>query len=482
MSGPRPEGGAIGALDLVERAVSRTDGTDREAIAAAVRSVSAEVVVDLLHGGGDVGQGELVASGTGVSPGVAGGVVATTIDAALDAADRGTDPVLVLDETRPSDEVGMRVAAAVVTRRGGPASHTAVLARELGVPAVVGCGEVRAVDGDEVWVDGGTGEVRRAGGRTLRSEPVVDELPEALATLLEWADELAAIEVWANADTAHSAERARRFGARAVGLCRMEHVLRGTPASRLDELLRSDASSGATHLGDLASAWADELDAVFRAMSGSAVTVRLLAPEGPGGASILVRRPDLLEAQADAITTAADRAAAAGTDPRPRILVPLVALPAEAAWMAERLADLAPGLPVGAMVETPRAALAADRIAAHVDFLAFGTNDLTRLTYGWSRDAAEGELLDAYRAAGLLDANPFETLDVGGVVRLLALAAETARGTHPGIGLSLCGEHAGDPRSIGIAAQLGIGAVSASPWRVPVARLAAAHSALEGVG
>lgn len=439
--------------------------------------MSAETVVDLLHGGGDVGQGALVATGTGVSPGVAGGVVATSVEAALDVADAGGDPVLVLDETRPADEVGMRVAAAVVTRRGGPASHTAVLARELGVPAVVGCGEVEATEGDEVWVDGATGEVRRAGGRTVRGERLVDELPEALSVLLDWADELARVDVLANADTAEAARRARRFGAQGVGLCRLEHVLRGDQAQLLDEALAGKGDSSG-----LTAAWAEALAALLGEVPGMPVTIRLLSIEGPDGASLLLRRPDLLVAQADAVTEAVARAAAAGAEPLPRILVPLVALPAEVAWAVGRLAELAPGVPVGAMIETPRAALAADRIASHVELLAFGTNDLTRLTYGWSRDAAEGELLDAYRDAGVLDASPFETLDIGGVVRLMALAADTARGAKPGIPLSMCGEHAGDPRSIGVAAQLGIGAVSASPWRVPVARLAAAHAALEGVG
>jgi pyruvate,orthophosphate dikinase len=177
-----------------------------------------------------------------------------------------------------------------------------------------------------------------------------------------------------------------------------------------------------------------------------------------------------------------EEASDTGTGVRPRILVPLVALPAEVEWIAGRLAELAPGIPVGAMVETPRAALAADRIAGHAGFLAFGTNDLTELTYGWSRDASDAGLIDAYRRAGLLEVSPFETLDLGGVVRLLALAVETARAARPDIGLSLCGEHAGDPRSIAVAAQLGIGVVSTSPWRVPVARLAAAHAVLEGVG
>jgi pyruvate,orthophosphate dikinase len=222
-------------------------------------------------------------------------------------------------------------------------------------------------------------------------------------------------------------------------------------------------------------------------MTGRPVTVRLLSPlrrgeaAPTGGVALLITRPDVLEAQVRAVTTAAARAGAHGADARPRILVPLVALPAEVEWVVARLADLAPGVPVGAMVETPRAALAADRMAACSSFLAFGTNDLTELTYGWSRDAAEAGLVDAYRSAGILDVSPFQTIDVGGVVRLLALAAQTARSARPDVGLSLCGEHAGDPRSVAVAAQLGLDAVSTSAWRVPVARLAAAHAVLEGV-
>ena len=453
--------------------------------------MSPETVVDVLHGGGDVGQGELVAAGIGVAPGVAGGVVAMSVESALDHFEAGHDLVLVLDETRPADEVAMRVASAVVTRRGGPASHTAVLARDLGLPAVVGCGEVRAAEGDQVWVDGRTGEVRRPGARATGMDAPVDELPDALATLLGWADELAGVEVWANADTEASAVRAVAFGARGVGLCRMEHLLRGGEASLLDEALAASGMGPAPDLDALVGAWTAALAGVFRAMSGRPVTVRLLARghvhgdgvgAGSAGASLAVRRPDLLDAQATAVRAAVEEASDTGTGVRPRILVPLVALPAEVEWIAGRLAELAPGIPVGAMVETPRAALAADRIAGHAGFLAFGTNDLTELTYGWSRDASDAGLIDAYRRAGLLEVSPFETLDLGGVVRLLALAVETARAARPDIGLSLCGEHAGDPRSIAVAAQLGIGVVSTSPWRVPVARLAAAHAVLEGVG
>ena len=317
---------------------------------------------------------------------------------------------------------------------------------------------------------------------------VVDELPASLATLLDWADELATVRVWANADSDESALRARRFGARGIGLCRVEHVFLGERASIVADVL---AGVPGAH-EELGRTLADQLVGVLVAMSGLPVTVRLLdAPfhefasahehnpmMGLRGVRLGVLEPSLVRAQAAAVAEAIERARAMGADPRARIMVPMVSLPAELSLVAGWVSAEAPEVPVGVMVETPRAALSADRLAPHAAFLSFGTNDLTQFTYGWSRDDLDARLLGPYRDAGILDVSPFETIDEGGVARLIALAAETARAARPGIATSLCGEHAGDPRSVEIAARLGIEVVSATAYRVPVARLAAAHAAI----
>ena len=468
-----------------------SDPTARAQLIAAVQSVSAEMVVDVLHGGGDAGLGELMATGIGASPGVAGGIVRTTVDDALDAFDRGEDVVLAMAETTPADEIAMRIAVAVVTESGGVTSHAAVVARDLGVVAVVGTGPSRLRDGDEVWVDGSSGEVRRPGDASVAAAPTLEELPAPLVTLLGWADDLAAVTVLANVDRPESAALARRFGARGIGLCRIEHMFLGDRAAVIAAALGDDPVAN----DEIGRVLEDDLMAIFGEMAGLGVTVRLLdAPlhefggphehnpmMGLRGVRLGVVNEQLVRAQAAAIVSAARTAAssAAGPPSAVRVMVPLVSIPAELAlvgsWIRE---EVGPGIEVGVMIETPRAALCADRLAAHADFISFGTNDLTQFTYGWSRDDLEARLLDPYRAAGLLDVSPFETLDEGGVARLMALAVETARAARPGIATSVCGEHGGDPRSIEVAARLGIDSVSASVYRVPVARLAAAHAAI----
>ncbi len=493
------------SADIIDRAVGLVrDESDRSQLVAALRSVSIEAVVDVLHGGGDVGQGQLVATGLGVSPGVAEGIVRSTVDAALDAFDRGEDVVLVMAATTPADEIAMRVAVAVVTEGGGSASHAAIVARDLAVPAVVGTGPLPLLDGDRVLVDGATGEVRRPGAGSVTAAATIDELPDSLATLLGWADEVATIAVLANVDHRDGAALARRFGAAGIGLCRIEHMFLGERAALVAAVLDHTAvdhsvvdHSAADHLTAIAEIEriiATDLVDVFSEMSGLPVTIRLLdAPRhefggpveqnpmmGLRGVRLGVVNEALLRAQARAVATAVGSSRARGDDPRPRILVPLVSLPGELAVVAPWIRDeVGPDVPIGVMIETPRAALCADRLASLADFVSFGTNDLTQFTYGWSRDDLESQILDDYIGAGIIDVSPFETLDEGGVVRLMALAVETARAAKPEIGTSICGEHGGDPRSVAIASQLRLGSVSASPYRVPVARLAAAHAAID---
>jgi len=492
-------------LPVIDAAVAAvTDPGDRAQIANAVGSVGPELLLALMHGGGDAGQGELVARGIGVSPGVASGVVARSIDAALDAFDAELDVILAMEETSPADEVAMRIASAIVTSRGGTASHAAVVARDLGVPCVVGAGPLGVVDGERLMVDGATGEVRRpvVGGTgpsapdatvdqrstpdpsTARSGPIED-LPESVATLLAWADELATVRVLANADSADSAARSRRFGARGVGLCRVEHMFLGERAQIVERVLGGSTSA----FDELAGVMTSELIGVFSAMAPWPVTVRLLdAPRhefggphehdpmmGVRGVRLALLHPELVVAQATAIAAAASQVD--GADPQ--IMVPLVSLPGELAAVADWIAAAAPGVPIGVMVETPRSAMCADRLAGHASFISFGTNDLTQFTYGWSRDDLEATMLPAYREHGIVDVSPFETLDEGGVARLMALATEIARAARPGLTVGMCGEHGGDPRSVAMATAMGLDSVSCSAYRVPVARLAAGRAVVE---
>jgi pyruvate,orthophosphate dikinase len=488
--------GGLAAIDAAVAAVA--DPRDVRAVSAAVLAVTPADVVDTIHGGGSgievSGGGEVVAKGLGASPGVARGRAYGDVRSALDAWERGEAVVYVAVETSPVDEPAMRVASAVVTSRGGLASHAAVISRDLGIPAVCGAGAMSIADGTELVVDGATGEVRRAAagdGAAPARSGAIDDLPDALRTLLGWADGIVGgrLEIWSNADGGETAARARRFGARGVGLCRIEHMFLGARTELVRRGIAGDVDAG----DELAAVVRDEVAAICDA-AGGPVVVRLLdAPRhefgGPAEhnpmlgvrgvrAGILDERLTRLQARA-----MAEVAAARAEGPTVEVMVPMVALPAELelvrGWVTEEFTARGAGpVRVGAMIETPRAALCADRLARHADFFSIGSNDLTQLTYGWSRDDVEATVLPVYRERGVLEVSPFETLDVGGVVRLMALAVETGRATSPGLVVSLCGEHGGDPASVAIAVQLGLDHVSCSAYRVPVARLAAAHAML----
>jgi pyruvate,orthophosphate dikinase len=479
----------LSAADAIEKATASVDPTDQASIARALSEVEVAMVEEVMHASSDA-TGELVGIGLGASAGRAVGIVVRSVDEALAAYDRGDPVVFVSVETSPVDEPALHVAAAVVTARGGLASHAAVLARDLGIPAVCGFAEVAAlVDGESILVDGRTGEVRVVDGGANDDAPAPEELPTALSTLLDWADDVAAprLEVRANVDLAPSARRARRFGAKGVGLCRIEHVFLGNRVAILRQAARGDAAARA-EIGELLR---NELIDLLGEMDGLPVVVRMLdAPahefgEGTehnpmlglrGVRAAIVDEP-LARAQLQAIADAVTARRAAGGRPLVEVLVPLVSLPAELELVGGWVREVT-GLPVGVMVETPRAALAADRLAPLVESFSFGTNDLTQLTYGWSRDDLDGQLLPTYRDRGIVDVSPFETLDAGAVVRLMALAVETGRAANPDLRVGLCGEQAAEPRSIEIALQLGLDHVSCAPGRVPVARLAAAQAVL----
>jgi pyruvate,orthophosphate dikinase len=472
-------------------------------------------------------------------------------------------------ETSPDDFHGMAVAEGILTARGGATSHAAVVARQIGKPCVAGCasllvdtaaksarcldGEHAVREGDWLSIDGTTGEV------FIGSLPTVAasfENQPALTRILGWADELRRLQVWTNADKPEEAAQARRYGAEGIGLCRTEHmfregdrleIVRGAilvsseatraKAKRDSGQSPSDAECRAIETFDAALAKLETLqrkdfEAIFRAMDGLPVVIRLLDPplhefwpkaedqlakvvraEAAGGATaedrallaaiealrapnpMLGRRgcrlgpvvPDFVTMQTRAILTAQVAVKKAGGQPIAKIMIPLVghvnelkrtrALLEAQARAIEQRAGIGVEYQFGTMIEVPRGALTADEIANEADFFSFGTNDLTQMTFGYCRDAAERGFLLQYVEDKVLPANPFQTLD-DAVASLMAAAIDKGRATNPALELGICGEHGGDPASIEKCERLGLDYVSCSPFRVPSARLAAARASV----
>ena len=499
------------ADDLRRLVADATTASTPEARRAVVAAVPPSLVVDLLHAGLAEGpRPEALGTGVAASPGAASGALCLTTEAVLDASDRGEAAVLVRDETTPADEVGMREAAGIVTARGGMAGHAAVVARGWGIPAVVGVADLRVADnhvvlggrrldeGSAVSLDGSTGEVF-AGEADLAGTVYLPELD----VLLSWADEIRGtrVGVRANADRADDAARARDFGAEGIGLCRTEHLFLGERLPLVQRFLAAeDPVEEATALDDLEAVQRSALVGVLEAMAPHPVVVRLLdAPQhefrsdtaenrehnpmlGTRGIRLAILSEGLYRMQVRALCAAVADARAAGAEPHASVMLPLVATASELelvrGWVLDEMATSGIGntLPVGTMVETPRAALRADDLAIHADFFSFGTNDLTQMVFGLSRDDAERDLIGKYRERGVLDANPFEHLDEGAVAPLVAAAIRAGRETRPGLEVGVCGEHGGDPRSIHLLVEAGVDYVSCSPFRVPVARLAVAQA------
>jgi pyruvate,orthophosphate dikinase len=438
-------------------------------------------------------------TGLAASPGAAVGRVALTAQRAVELAAQGP-VILVREETSPDDIAGIIAAQGVLTARGGRSSHAAVVTRGMGKPAVVGATGLERLnlkEGDEISIDGATGEVFLGALPTI---PPQLEGNDALLTLLEWADELAAIGVEANADTPEDAAMARRMGAKGIGLCRTEHMFFGHDRLPwVQQLLASEEGSDkfAEALEQVARFQYEDFVGILRAMDGLPVTIRLLdaplheflseahgvKPEqnpmlGHRGCRMGITHPGIYRAQVQAIVRAAQELRREGRNPQPRIMLPLIATQAELHWLRQTLEPLADGLPIGIMVETPRAALIADTLARDADFFSFGTNDLTQMTFGLSRDDAEESFLGAYIERGLLSISPFVTVDAEGVGRLVEMATTAGRAVKPGFDVGVCGEHGGDPESIHFFYRAGVSYVSCSPYRVPVARLAAAQATI----
>jgi pyruvate, orthophosphate dikinase len=472
---------------------------------------------------------DVAAQGLNASPGAATGAIVLDADTAEERGKAGEAVILVRWETTPDDIHGLIHAQGVLTAHGGMTSHAAVVARGMGKPCVAGCEDL-AIDvsagtvrvgthelraGDVITIDGGTGRV--IVGAVPLVPPAIDE---NFGTILEWADDLRRLRVRANADTPEDAVKAREFGAEGIGLCRTEHMFMGEdrlPVVR-EMILARDEEERRAALDRLLPMQQGDFEGIFEAMAGLPVTIRLLDPPlheflppleeatsaamrdrirqlheanpmlGTRGCRLGLQFPEIYEMQVRAIVRAA-RAVAdrTGEAPLVEIMHPLVGFTEELARLRRLTDDVAAEEPsveyqCGTMIELPRAALRADEIATEADFFSFGTNDLTQTTLGFSRDDAEGKFLTYYLEHGILERNPFEVLDEDGVGDLMRIAVERGRREKPGIKMGICGEHGGEPRSVAFCHRLGLDYVSCSPYRVPLARLAAAQAALAEAG
>jgi pyruvate,orthophosphate dikinase len=472
---------------------------------------------------------EPAAKGLNASPGAACGGIVFDADTAVERAKSG--PVLLVRwETTPDDIHGMIAAEGILTVHGGMTSHAAVVARGMGKPCVAGCeslhidqaaktatiGGQTLSEGDTITIDGGTGRVF-VGSVPLVPPQINDDFQQVLA----WADDVRRLQVRANADNPEDAARAREFGAQGIGLCRTEHMFFGDERLPVvqEMILAADERGRRAALDRLLPFQQSDFEGIFEAMAGLPVTIRLLDPPlheflpdeadaaddrmrqrirqlheqnpmlGTRGCRLGLLWPEIYEMQIRAIARAAKAVEErSGEAPLVEVMHPLVGFEEELrrlrALTEEVWAEEAPQVEhlVGTMIEVPRAALRADRIADHADFFSFGTNDLTQTTLAFSRDDAEGKFLTRYLEDGVLERNPFEVIDVDGVGDLMRIAVERARQTKPQIKLGICGEHGGEPRSIAFCHELGLAYVSCSPFRVPLARLAAAQAALREAG
>jgi pyruvate,orthophosphate dikinase len=511
--------------------------TEREALA----TLDAGALDALLHPTFDPqADFEVLASGVNASPGAAKGEVVFTAADAVAAGNEGRDVILVRPFTEADDVAGFHAAKGILTSEGGKASHAALVARGMGRPAVVGASEL-AIDlkartitvngtqvheGDRIAIDGTKGCV------TLEDVPLVDpEVNEYFERVLEWADDARRLGVRANADTPEDAARARELGAEGIGLCRTEHMFMAEDRQpKMRAMIMADDEEGRRKaLADLLPFQQQDFEGLFEAMRGLPVTIRLLDPPlheflknlpdlraqverarieatddlpqlerdltrveqiheenpmlGTRGCRLGILYPEIYEMQVEAIMRAI-----ANMDEAPlvEIMIPLIDYEHEIELMRELVVRIADehGLTeredytVGTMIELPRACFIANLIAKHADFFSFGTNDLTQTALGFSRDDVESKFVPVYMERKIIDRSPFETIDKPGVGWLVRLAAWVGREAHPGLKLGICGEHGGDPESIDFFHMAGLDYVSCSPFRVPIARVAAAQAAI----
>ncbi len=524
---------------------------------AAIMRVTPDQVDTLLHPQFDPKavdaakkEGRIYAKGVNASPGAAVGQVYFDADKAEEMAKEHKQAVIMVRPfTKPDDVHGMLSAKGILTSEGGATSHAAVVARQFGVPCVVGASMVKidlealqmtangvvVKEGEWISVDGTTGNVFL--GQMPTTAPKLEE-QEDLLTLLSWADELSRLQVWANADYPKDARRARSYGAKGIGLCRTEHMF--FEPERLpivQDMILADTSAGRTEaLDKLLPYQRADFAGLFNAMDGLPVIIRLIDPPlhefmpdeealleevielrlkgdtkdlpakekllasirglhesnpmmGLRGVRLSIYMPEIVEMQVRAIFEAAADETLKGIVVKPEVMIPLTGTVKELEWIQPRLIRIAKQVmeekgvhfeyKFGTMIEIPRAAVTASEIAKVAEFFSFGTNDLTQMTFGYSRDDAERNFLIQYVAEGILPKNPFQTLDREGVGRLMQMAVEEGRKTRPSLEVGICGEHGGDPASIEFCHLIGNNYVSCSPFRVPIARLAAAQAALK---
>ena len=482
---------------------------------------------------------EVIATGLPASPGAASGRAVFTADDAETMAEDGEAVILVRLETSPEDIGGMNAARGILTARGGQTSHAAVVARGMGKCCVAGCGAI-SIDynkdlfkvngttvnaGDWISLDGATGEVML--GRVPTRNP---KLSRNFSTVMKWADEMRKLNVRTNADTPHDTEISRKFGAEGIGLCRTEHMFfEGDRILAVREMiLAADESGRREALEKLLPIQREDFEGIFKAMKGFPVTIRLLDPPlheflphegeqqremarqmgvplgtirkkvdslhefnpmlGHRGCRLGVTYPEIYEMQARAIFEAAVNVRRRRIKVIPEIMIPLVGTVKEFTELrkiVDRVADEVMGggrikveYLVGTMIEVPRAALVAGAIAESADFFSFGTNDLTQMAFGYSRDDA-GKFLPAYIEQGILEHDPFLSLDQEGVGQLVTIGTNHGRSARKSLKVGICGEHGGDPESVKFCHRVGLDYVSCSPYRVPIARLAAAQAAIE---
>ncbi len=480
----------------------------------------------------------IIAKGLPASPGAGAGIIAFTSEQAQKFKEQGEKVILVRQETSPEDISGMVASEGILTARGGMTSHAAVVARGMGKPCVAGCTALMInsasktlvvngksfTEGDTLTIDGATGEVMEGIVPTIAAS-----LSDNFGLFMAWADEIRTLGVRTNADNPEDAEVALRFGAEGIGLCRTEHMFfEPERILAVREMIFADTKvDRANALRKIKPFQKQDFVGIFKVMNGKPVNIRLLDPPlheflphteeekrelakclnlefktisqrseqlhefnpmlGHRGCRLGVTFPEIYEMQVEAIMEAALECAAAGIKVYPEIMIPLVALDGELEILREKSIAIIDGLfaekkmtieyKIGTMIELPRAAITAATIARHADFFSFGTNDLTQTTFGLSRDDA-GKFLPEYVAAGLLPTDPFVSIDQEGVGFLVDFACKEARKVKPTMSLGICGEHGGDPKSIEFCHQIGLGYVSCSPYRVPIARLSAAQAAL----
>jgi len=506
----------------------------------AVLRIDAAQLDQLLHKRLDPiakGKAEVLAKGLPASPGAAVGKVVFTAERAHKLAQEGEKVILTRTETSPEDIEGMNAAQGILTSRGGMTSHAAVVARGMGKPCVAGCsdavideekgvcriGGIELNEMDSITLDGATGEV-------IKGEvPVIDpELSGDFAKLMGWADEFRKLRIKTNADTPHDARVAKDFGAEGIGLCRTEHMFfEGERIKAVREMILAEDLKGRKRaLEKIKPMQKEDFKGLFKVMDGMPVIIRLLDPPlheflpkedrdimamakemnvdekkiidtisnlhefnpmlGFRGCRLGVKYPEISEMQARAIIEAAIECKEEGIKAMPWIEVPLIGNVKEYLIIKEIVDRVAKELKVkrgkdywvGTMIEVPRAALTADEIAPECDFMSFGTNDLTQMTCGFSRDDA-GKFLNPYVEQGIYERDPFQSIDQVGVGKLMKICIENARKANPKIEIGICGEHGGEPESVKFCHRLGLDDVSCSPYRVPIARLAAAQAALE---